>query len=86
MTRENLISGESHQKSPTYGHATKLFLESKFQHKGNKEMKKNRNSKRNFAVFSAATDSKHKIIQIVHRKRTNKNLDRIVIGRTGTYL
>ena len=40
MTRENLISREWQQKSPTYGHVTKLFLESEFQHKGNKQMKK----------------------------------------------
>ena len=26
--------------SPTYCHVTKLFLESEFQHKGNKQMKK----------------------------------------------
>ena len=28
--------------SPTYGHMTKLFLESEFQHKGNIQMKKTR--------------------------------------------
>ena len=33
MTRENLISIDWHQKSPTYGHVTKFYLESKFQHK-----------------------------------------------------
>ena len=41
MTRENFISRELHQKSPTYGHGIKLFLESEFQHIGNKQMKKN---------------------------------------------
>ena len=40
MTRENLISRVLHQKSTTYGHVTKLFLESEFQHKENKQMKK----------------------------------------------
>ena len=30
---------EQHQKSPTYGHVTKLFLESESQHKGNKQTK-----------------------------------------------
>ena len=60
MTIENLISSERHQKSPTYGHVTKLFLESEFQHKVNKQMK-TMNSKQNLAVFSAATDSEHKI-------------------------
>ena len=63
-TREDLISTELHQKSPTYGYVTKLFLESEFQQKGNKQMKKNVNSKQNRGVFSAATDSEHRIIQI----------------------
>ena len=46
----------------TFGHVTKLFLESEFQHKGNKQMerkkekKNNVNSKQTLAVFSAATD------------------------------
>ena len=71
MTRENLISRELYQKSPTYGHVTKLFLESEFQHKANKQME-NVNSKQDIAVFSAATDSEHKIIQILHRKYKNK--------------
>ena len=31
---------EWHQMSPTYWHVAKLFLESEFQHRGNKEMKK----------------------------------------------
>ena len=30
------------------------------------------NSKQNLAIFSAATDSEHKIIQILHRKGQNK--------------
>ena len=36
MTREKIISRERHQKSPTYAHVAKLFLESEFQRKGNK--------------------------------------------------
>ena len=40
MTREKLISRESHQKSPTYRYVAKLFLESEFQHKGHKQTKK----------------------------------------------
>ena len=40
MTKENLISKERHQKSRIYGHVTKLFLESEFHHKENKQMKK----------------------------------------------
>ena len=44
-------------------------------------MEENENSKQNIAVFSAATDSEHKIIQILHRKIQKQNLDRIVIVR-----
>ena len=40
MTREKLISRESHQKLPTYRHVADLFLESEFQRKGNKQIKK----------------------------------------------
>ena len=61
MTREKLISSELHQKSPTYRHVAKLFLEQKFQRKGNKQTK-NANSQQNLAVFSAATDSEIIII------------------------
>ena len=43
-------------------------------------------SQQNLAVFSAATDSENIIIQILHRKGQIKNLARIVIVRTGTYL
>ena len=37
MTREKLIFREWHQMSLTYGHVTKLFIESEFQHKGNEQ-------------------------------------------------
>ena len=47
--------------SPTYGHVIKLFLESEFQHKGNKQWK-NANTQQNLAVFLAGTDSENKII------------------------
>ena len=60
MTTEKFINRELNQKSSTYGHVTKLFSESEFQHKGNK--RKNANSQQNHAVFSAATDSENKII------------------------
>ena len=50
----------------------KLFLESEFQHKENKQMKKTRILSKNLAVFLAATDSENKIIQILHRKGKNK--------------
>ena len=68
IPRENLISRECHQKSFTYGHVTKLFLNSEFQHKGNKQMK-NVNFKQNLAVFSTTTDLENKIL---HRKGQNK--------------
>ena len=71
MTRENLISTEWHQRSPTNGHVKKLFLESEFQHKGNKQATKNVNSQENIAFSSAATDSDHRIIQIIHKKGQN---------------
>ena len=44
------------------------------------------NSQQNLAVFSAAKDSENIIVQIQHRKGQIKNLDRIVIVMTGTYL
>ena len=42
-------------------------FDSKFQHKGNK--RKKANSRQNFALFSAASDSENIIIQILHGKR-----------------
>ena len=53
MTREKSISRELHQKSPTYGHVTKLFLESVFQHKENKQTKKKKKKKKKQREFSA---------------------------------
>ena len=61
ITREKKHFREQNQKCPTYGHMTKLILESEFQHKRNKHMK-NANSQQNLAVLSAARDSKNKII------------------------
>ena len=54
---------------------TKLFLESEFKHKGNKQMKKKKkkmNSKQNLAFFSVATVLEHQTIQILQRKGQNK--------------
>ena len=48
--------------SLTYGHVAKLFLESEFQHKGNKQMKKNAYSQPDLAAFLARTDSENKLI------------------------
>ena len=85
MTTEKIISRECHQKSPIYGHVAELFLESEFQHKGNKQTK-NAHSQQNLAVSSTATDLENIIIQIPHENGQIKNLDRIVIVRTGTCL
>ena len=49
--------------SPTYWYVTKLFLESEFLHKGNKQMRKNANPQQNLAVFLAGTDSENKLIK-----------------------
>ena len=46
-------------------------LESEFQHKGNKQMKRV-NAKQNLAVFSAATDSEQKIFKYYTEKDTTK--------------
>ena len=40
MTREKIIFREKRQMSPSYWHVTKHFVESEFQHKGNKQTKK----------------------------------------------
>ena len=71
MTREKFIFRERKKKSPTFGHMTKLFWESEFNHKRNKQTKK-RKSQKTFAVFSAATDSKIKMIEILLRKGQKK--------------
>ena len=60
---------------------TELFLESEFQHKGNKRIK-NASSQSDTAVFSEAIDAENKIIQILNRKGQKIKLDRIVIVRT----
>ena len=71
--------------SPIYGHETKLFLESEFQHIGNKQTE-NANSQQNLAVFLGGTDSENEFILILHSNGHKKNLDKIVIIRKGTYL
>ena len=50
---------------PIYGHETKPFLESEFQHKGNKPTE-NANSQQNLVVFLGGTDSENKFILILH--------------------
>ena len=71
MTREKIIFREWHQNSRTYGHVTNLFLELKFQHKGNKQTKKGKFSA-NLLVLSAGIDSDIKIIKMLHRKGQKK--------------
>ena len=63
MTRENLFSREGHQKSPPYGQVTKLFLESEFQHKGNKQLKKKK-KKREFLANSCSFSRQQQIQNI----------------------
>ena len=72
MTREDLITKERHQKSSTYGHVKKLFLESEFQHKGNNQMKKNVNSKQILQFSQLQQIQNIKFLQILHRKGQNK--------------
>ena len=64
MTREKKIFLEN-DISPTYGYVTKLFLESEFQHKGNKQTKKSKFS----AGFFAETDSENKIIYYTEKDK-----------------
>ena len=45
----------------------KLFLESEFQHKGNKQLKKRKFSAKSYG-FLSSKDSENIIIQILHRK------------------
>ena len=68
---EKLIFREWHHAH--FGYVTKLFLQSKFQNKENKHMKKCHFSA-NLVFFSSATDSENKIIQILHWKVQKKNI------------
>ena len=60
--------------STTYGYATKLFLESEFQPKGNKQTK-NANSQQNLEDFWARTDSEIKSFKYYTKK------DKIIFGQ-----
>ena len=59
MTSEKLISRERYQKSPTYEDVAKLFLESEFQRKGNKQTIRRK--------FSARIYTWSIVILIVHQ-------------------
>ena len=57
--------------SPTYGYVTKLFLESEFQHKGNKQMKnKQKKTKKD------KKQKKKKKKKIQKKKKKNSNSQR----------
>ena len=55
--------------SPTYGYVTKLFLESEFQHKGNKQMKNKQKNKNK-------QTKKKKKLQKKKKKKKNSNSQR----------
>ena len=69
--------------SPTYGYVTKLFLESEFQHKGNKQTKKRKFSAKSCSFLGRNRFRKYKYLNTT-KKRIKKYLDKIVIIRTGT--
>ena len=72
--------------SPIYGHVTKLFFRKGIPKK-KKEInkRKNANFQQNLAVFLAGTDQKIKLFKY-YTGKDKKNLEKIVINRTGTYL
>ena len=72
MTREKLISSELHEKSPTYGHMAKLFLESEFQCKGNKQTKKRKFSAKSCGFLGSNRFRNNNYLNST-RKMTNKN-------------
>ena len=85
MTREKIISREPYQKSPTYEDVAKLFLETEFQRKANKQTIKRKFSAKSCSFLSSNRFRNYNYLNTT-RKRTNKNFDRNVIVRTGTYL
>ena len=66
-----LISSELHQKSPTYGHVAKSFLESEFQSKGNKQTKKRKFSTKSCGFLGSNRFRNNNYLNTT-RKRTNK--------------
>ena len=85
MIKEKFIFRERSQKSPTYGHVTKLFLESEFQHKGINE-RQNANSQQNLAVSWQQPIQRIKLFKYYTGQKKKRKLDRIAIVRIGTYL
>ena len=66
--------------SPTYEYVTKLFLESEFQHKGNKQTKKREFSAKSCSFLSRNRFRKQKYLNTT-QKRIKKYLDKIVFFR-----
>ena len=81
MTREK----NNFQMSSTYEYVTKLFLESEFQHKGNKQTKKLEFSAK-LCGFLGRTESEIKIFKYYTKEDKKKYLNKIVMIRAGTYL
>ena len=85
MTREKSISRELHQKSPTYGHVAKLFLESEFQHKGNKQMKKCKFSAKSCGFLGSNRFRNNNYLNTT-RKRTKKIWKKLLsLGQEPTF-
>ena len=61
--------------SPTYGYITKLFLESEFQHKGNKQT-----NKREFSAKSSGVSWQEQIQKIKSFKNYTEK-DKIIFGQ-----
>ena len=70
--------------SPIYGYVTKLFLESEFQHIGNKQTKKTRILSKILWFSWQEQIQKIKLFNCFTEK-DKKYLDKIVIIRTGIY-
>ena len=71
MTREKIFYREWHYMLPTYGHVTKLFLESEFQHKGNKQTKKRKFSAKSCSFLGRNRFRKQNYLNTT-QKRTKK--------------
>ena len=71
--------------TPTYGYVTKLFLESEFQGKGNKQTKKPRILSKILWVSWQEQIQKIKLFNY-YTEKDKKCFDKIVIIRAGIYL
>ena len=57
--------------TPTYGYVTKLFLESEFQHKGNKQTKKRKFSAKSCGFLGRNRFSKQKYLNTTQKRIKN---------------